>query len=138
MLKDNGTYEVGYGKPPKETRFVAGKSGNPNGRPKGSRNLATIVLQESRARVRVTGPHGSQEITKLEAAVRQLANKSAQGDLRATRDLIALVQGSEESVESNVVSTDLNEADKKVMEGILKRMNAMRVDSLNGSSTSAK
>ena len=29
-------YEVGYGKPPKATRFKPGKSGNPGGRPKGS------------------------------------------------------------------------------------------------------
>ena len=30
-------YEVGYGKPPAGTRFKPGQSGNPAGRPKGSR-----------------------------------------------------------------------------------------------------
>ena len=30
-------YEVGYGKPPRETRFVKGRSGNPRGRPRARR-----------------------------------------------------------------------------------------------------
>jgi hypothetical protein len=32
---------VGYGRPPLATRFRAGQSGNPRGRPKGARNLST-------------------------------------------------------------------------------------------------
>ncbi len=30
-------YEVGYGKPPSRTRFRSGQSGNPRGRPKGTK-----------------------------------------------------------------------------------------------------
>lgn len=41
--KGNAAYEVGYGKPPKHTRYRKGASGNPAGRPKGQRNLATIL-----------------------------------------------------------------------------------------------
>ena len=29
-----GDYEVGYGKPPKHSRFKPGQSGNPKGRPR--------------------------------------------------------------------------------------------------------
>ena len=32
-LKSERDYEVGYGKPPRHTRFVKGRSGNPRGRP---------------------------------------------------------------------------------------------------------
>jgi hypothetical protein len=56
MSKDEQPYEVGYGKPPANTRFPRGLSGNPKGRPKGSKNLATIALRESRQPVRVNGP----------------------------------------------------------------------------------
>jgi hypothetical protein len=122
MPKGKMPYEVGYGKPPRENRFEAGRSGNPKGRPKGSRNLTTIVLQESRKKVRANGPRGVVEMTKLEAAVLQLVNKAAQGDLRATREYIALVQRSEESEKSASTSPEVHESDKKVVEGFLRRM----------------
>jgi hypothetical protein len=53
------TYEVGFAKPPKSGQFERGKSGNPKGRPKGSKNFATVVLRECRQRVRVNGPRGT-------------------------------------------------------------------------------
>ena len=43
------SYEVGYGKPPIDTRFKSGRSGNPKGRPKGSKNKARVpALNEER------------------------------------------------------------------------------------------
>ena len=40
------THEVGYGKPPKAHRFKPGRSGNPRGRPKGSRNKGRLLQFE--------------------------------------------------------------------------------------------
>ena len=39
-------YEVGYRKPPKATQFKQGQSGNPHGRPKGTKNLKTDLIEE--------------------------------------------------------------------------------------------
>lgn len=114
-------YEVGYGRPPRENRFLKGTSGNPKGRPRGSRNLATIVLKESRQRVRVNGPSGSRTTTKLAAAMMQLGNKSAQGDLRATREFVALVQRSEESLSSGGEAKSFREVDQQVLENLQRR-----------------
>ena len=39
----DGDYEVGYGKPPRHTRFVKGRSGNPRGKPPGAKNFTTLL-----------------------------------------------------------------------------------------------
>ncbi len=41
--KVNKDYEVGYKKPPKNTQFKKGQSGNRKGRPKGSKNANTLA-----------------------------------------------------------------------------------------------
>jgi hypothetical protein len=115
------TYEVGYAKPPKSGQFAKGSSGNPKGRPKGSKNLATIVLKESRQLVRVNGPHGTRKVTKLEAGMMQLGNKAAQGDLRALREFLALIEKAEESASSADQPANLHETDQRMMLSILKR-----------------
>ncbi len=38
--------KIGYGRPPKAGQFKPGQSGNPQGRPKGSTNLATDLSAE--------------------------------------------------------------------------------------------
>ena len=122
MLESDPSYEVGYRKPPKGTQFVQGQSGNPKGRPKGSKNLATLVLRESRRIVRANGPRGALKITKVEATLMQMGNKSAQGDLRASRDFLSLIQWSEENASSKNQPNAPNEADRQVIEILRRRM----------------
>src|SRR4051812_4337181 len=40
---DDRPYDVGYGRPPKATRFRKGQSGNPRGRPKGAQGLRSLL-----------------------------------------------------------------------------------------------
>jgi hypothetical protein len=123
--KQEPPYEVGYGRPPRASRFAKGKSGNPNGRPKGSKNLSTVVLRESRQRVRINGPSGARTLSKLEAAVRQVSNKAAQGDLRASRDLFSLVQHSEAESSSGISPEAMHEIDQRVLESLHKRIQGL-------------
>lgn len=136
MPEQDPPYPVGYGKPPESGRFAKGQSGNPKGRPKGSKNLATVAIRESRQRVRVNGPRGSHWVTKLEATVMQLGNKAAQGDLRAQRDFISLVRMSEDATNSGVSPLTSHEMDQKVMQDILRRMQGPSIEVTSTNSVS--
>ncbi len=115
-------YPVGYGKPPMRTRFKPGQSGNPKGRPKGSLNLATVLVRTLREQVVVNEGGQRKTVTKLEAAVKQLANKAASGDLGALRQLFMLVDTVEQrSQEAATPMTSLDAADQEVVQGMLKR-----------------
>ena len=120
--KPSSAYAVGYGKPPARSRFKRGKSGNPNGRPKGTLNFATTLLRTLREIVVINENGRRREITKLEAAVKQLVNKAASGDLRALTQLIGITLSAEQrAAEKRVPNEVLNELDEKVMLKILKR-----------------
>jgi len=76
-------FSVGYGKPPKHTQFVKGKSGNPKGRGKGVRNFATEFQDELNARVPITEYGQHKKITKRKAITKQVINKAVTGDPKA-------------------------------------------------------
>jgi hypothetical protein len=124
------TSRVGYGKPPEHTRFKVGQSGNPKGRPKGTPNMATVLARTLRAKVVVNENGRRRTITKLEAAIQQLTNKAASGELKALQLLAGLVRSAEERTAQTVIPTaTLDEADEKVMLGILKRMESTQKES---------
>ena len=116
------TQPVGYGVPPESTRFKKGVSGNPKGRPKGSVNVVTSLSKALRERVVINENGRRKTVTKLEAALKQLVNKAATGDLRALRHLTELARDAE--TQQNLDSSRkeaLNESDSEVMQGILRR-----------------
>ena len=114
---------VGYGQPPKQTRFQKGRSGNPRGRPKGAPNLATALARTLKESVVITEQGRKKTITKFEAAVKQLVNKAASGEARAIAQLLALVQVVESQVDAHDPATQpLPEADQHVMARILRRL----------------
>jgi hypothetical protein len=77
MSGRSSEYQVGYGRPPQHTRFPKGQSGNPKGRPKGSRALASIWLRAMNEKITINENGQRRRITRQQAAVKQLANKAA-------------------------------------------------------------
>lgn len=94
----NGDYAVGYKRTPERTRYKPGQSGNPKGRPKGSKNIATLLDEEFRRRVPVNIEGKRLHITKLDALVRQTVHKGI-SDPKYGLPLMQHVQRSEASRE---------------------------------------
>jgi hypothetical protein len=88
--EDDKAYEVGYRRPPKHSQFKKGQSGNPAGRPKGSRQLdpARILTKVVTERMLIREGGVERRVTRLEVALIQLANKAASGDLKALTTLL--------------------------------------------------
>jgi uncharacterized protein DUF5681 len=82
---------VGKGRPPRPTRFRPGQSGNPRGRPKRARGLAGLVARALAEKIEAKENGRRLRMTKLEAAVKQLVNRAANGDQRATQFVFALL-----------------------------------------------
>ncbi len=83
-------YEVGYGRPPTDTRFKPGQSGNPKGRPRQQKTIAALLQQALSKKVRIQENGVTKSLPAEQVALMQLANKAAKGDLRALKLLFEL------------------------------------------------
>ena len=105
-LKGKPGYDVGYAKPPVDTRFKPGKSGNPRGRPKGSKNkrpwlneerLKDIIQEEAYRGISVRDGDRNVTMPMAQAIVRSVAVNAAKGQHRAQRLFAELLSGTETS-----------------------------------------
>lgn len=87
MTRRGKSNNVGFGNPPHHTRFKPGKSGNPKGRPKGSKNFAMVIARELNDRVHVKENGKQRKISKRQVIAKQVVNKAAGGDLKAAQAL---------------------------------------------------
>ena len=115
-------YDVGYGKPPKPTQFVKGRSGNPLGRPKGAKTKQTkardarlnnMIVKEAYRSINVQEEGGMVSMTLIQAVLRSVTVNAAKGDYRSQKllmDMIRIVEAtkdeqneSEEDIQINIV-----------------------------------
>jgi hypothetical protein len=87
--------EVGYGRPPVESQFQKGQSGNPLGRPKASRTIAAKINDELEASITAVEGGKRIAITTRQAAVRSLIKRALGGDVRALEIVLQQARTSE-------------------------------------------
>jgi hypothetical protein len=78
-----GDYHVGYCQPPKHTRFKAGQSGNPKGRPKGAKNEATIWQDIFARKVPIRDRGQVRKVSLLEAMLLKYTERALNGEAKA-------------------------------------------------------
>lgn len=108
-------YDIGYGKPPKDTRFKPGSSGNPRGRPKGSRNLSTDLQEELSERIPIREDGKQRRISKQRAVIKSLIAKALKGDTRAASTVLELVQRLFPPEDASQDTEHLTQADQEIL-----------------------
>ena len=87
-LPKSASYKVGYGRPPKKSRFKKGVSGNPKGRPKGQPNIKTLMKRTLNETIEVKENGRSRKMQRREAMMMAMVNKAIKGDVRAAFQII--------------------------------------------------
>ena len=101
------SFEVGYGRPPLHSRFKPGKSGNPKGRAKQSRNMRTIVQQVLNEDMQIREGGRLRRMPAMEALVRTTLTRSFKGDPKALVSLIVLLKQSGYGTDRDEPAADL-------------------------------
>lgn len=86
------SYEkVGYRKPPKTTQFKKGESGNPRGRPKGSRNVGAVLRDVIDQKIQITENGKIRHLPALEVMLRRAFNDAMRSGPGAQKFFFSLI-----------------------------------------------
>jgi hypothetical protein len=92
MSDSDDTLAVGYKRPPVDRQFKPGQSGNPKGRPKGRKNLKTIIVEAFNKKIKVRGKNGTRTVSTLQAMFEVNINKALAGDTHAFARLLQIAE----------------------------------------------
>ncbi|HUS98513.1 MAG TPA: DUF5681 domain-containing protein [Hyphomicrobiaceae bacterium] len=109
-------YEVGFGKPPKHTQFKPGTTGNAKGRPKGSKNLKTDLLEELSEKIAIKQDGTPMTVSKQKALLKALMAQAIQGDTKSATVVLNLVLKLLQEEQTEVEAIDLTAADMQILQ----------------------
>jgi hypothetical protein len=112
---------VGFGKPPEHTKFKKGHSGNPAGRPKGSRNLKTLINHELNTTITIEQTGKKRRIRRKEALVKSLVNDALKGRDRPREKVFDYIDRTEMLDDRGPTQSEIAERDERILERFLRR-----------------
>jgi len=116
-------YPVGYGKPPLASRFKRGTSGNAKGRPKGSKNLKTLIRDAMTASISVQEGAKTKRVSRIEGVVLRQLQKALMGSDQAAMAVVkmALQLGFLEGSIDNFDAVALTRDDEQILSELIAR-----------------
>ena len=88
----SGDYELGYGKPPVSTRFKPGQSGNPKGRPRGSKGFNALMKRALSETIPVREDGQLRLMSWYEVIIKSWIAQALKGDARSIERLLPFMQ----------------------------------------------
>jgi len=119
--------KVGYRHPPIASRFQKGRSGNPRGRPKGTRNLKTDLEAELGQRIHIRENDQALHVSKQRALIKTLTAKALKGDTRAATLVLNMVARLVDAAPPAEPTPSLAAEDRAILDDFLRRQ-AHRTD----------
>jgi hypothetical protein len=115
-------YEVGYGRPPKATRFKPGQSGNPRGRPKGAKSIPALLEGELNRKIRVREGNRERMLTKRELLVRRLVANGVQKGGRDGELLLKLLASHAADADPASLPQPLDAQDEAILQRFMETL----------------
>jgi hypothetical protein len=130
-----GDYPIGYGKPPRHTRFRPGVSGNPRGRPRGATagRADRLALKEIYRLITVREGEETLVLPTVQAIMRQLGRVALKGNGPALRTYFGIAQATEQRVAMQAAVERENEpqmrnvTDEQRVEAIMALFNKVKL-----------
>lgn len=116
------SYEVGYSRPPKATRFKPGSSGNPYGRPKGTKNFKTLFEEELRDKIMIRDGKETKSVSKQEAIIKTIMRDALKGEPKAITNLLALIMKFNLAKSEEASAPDRDSASESILAAYLARL----------------
>ena len=99
MAEEGDNDRVGYGRPPRATRFAPGASGNPSGRPRGTVAIRSSLDKILARKVSLRLDGKRRRVPATEAVLLQLSNKAMGGDPQSIRDYLRIAMSHGQDIE---------------------------------------
>jgi len=116
-------YEIGYKKPPTNSQFKPGQSGNRKGRPKDGKNTYIMLTEVLDQRISIKENGRDLRIPKKLAMIMQLVNKAVKGDVKAINSLLPhMLMADVKEEDKNKILASISQDDREIITNYLKNV----------------